>query len=60
MCKVVKIIKYLKHFAAYEISSNTSNENIEYKILPICKFVGPPVNAHKTARGLQMIQPKQY
>lgn len=56
----LKLKKYLKHFAAYEISTNTSNENIKYKMLPISKFDGPPVNAHKTALGLQLIQPKQY
>lgn len=60
LCKAVKIQKYSKLFGACEVCLNSSYEEKDFKILPITKFVGPPVNSHKTARGLQMIQPKQY
>lgn len=60
LSKLVKINKYSKHFGAYEVCLNARNEENEYKLLPISKFVGPPINSHKTARGVQMIQPIQY
>lgn len=60
LCKLVKIKQYLKHFSAYEIQLDTSYNNHDFKIVPINTFVGPPVNVHRTAQGLHMIQPKQY
>lgn len=61
ICKQAKINKFRKHFAAYEIDvSYTLSETREYKIIPISSFVGPPVNAHQTARALHLIRPKQY
>lgn len=60
MCKFVKINKYNPHFAAFEINLNTSNENLQLKMLNINCLAGPPTNAHNTARGVNMIRPKQY
>lgn len=60
ICKRFKVERYYIHFASFTIDmSNESNQN-EYNIIPIEMLCGPPINVHKTARGLNMIRPKQY
>lgn len=59
ICELVKIKAYLKHFASFEITTDTNLEPT-FKILSIALLAGPPITLHKTARGLKMIRPKQY
>lgn len=59
ICKQIKVIKYLKHFASFVVAiDNTDNEG-NFSILAIKELLGPPINVHKTARGINMIIPKQ-
>lgn len=60
ICKHVKIDKYHSHYAAYAIEVSRTSENNKYNVVSIDSLAGPPVNAHKTARGLNMFRPKQY
>lgn len=60
VCKKIKVDKYYDHYAAYAIDVNDAEEQSEYHIIQIDKLAGPPINCHKTARGLNLIRPKQY
>lgn len=57
VCKQMKIEIYYKHFASYSIDEP---DHLDYTVLPIEDLSGPPINLHKTARGLNLIRPKQY
>lgn len=59
-CHRIKVEKYHMHFAAYAIDVFDESSREECVLMPIEKFSGPPVNVHKTSRGLNMIRPKQY
>lgn len=63
ICKRVKIKEYHAHYSAYEIDDTYINETLNANNCSIWKidaFAGPPVNSHRTARGLNLIRPKQY
>lgn len=60
VCNKIKIKDYNKHFAAFEIVLNSSPDPIKISIISISALAGPPINSHLTARGSQMIRPKQF
>lgn len=60
VCNYVKVNNFNSHFAAYDITGNNKFEQNKLSIFKISSLAGPPVNSHITARGLQMIRPKQY
>lgn len=60
VCKRTKVIKFYKHFAAFAVDIDHIPETNDFHVLQIDKLAGPPVNVHKTARGLTMIRPNQY
>lgn len=60
VCKRTKVLNYHKHFAAFAVDVSDVSETDEFQVLSIDILAGPPVNVHKTARGLNMIRPNQY
>lgn len=60
ICKHAKVDQYYDHYAAYAIDVSCSSENDRYSVVSVESLAGPPVNMHKTARGLNMVRPKQY
>lgn len=61
VCKHTKILKYYNHFAAFSVDiSCIPDPNDKFSVVSLANIVGPPVNLHKTARGLNMIRPRQY
>lgn len=58
VCKRINVERYYKHYKAYVF--NDSDEQNEYVIVDIANLSGPPINFHRTARGLKMIRPKQF
>lgn len=59
LCRVVNLKKYHKHYAAFEVDRNYSN-NSAIIIIAIGDLLNSPVNFHTTIKGLYMIRPQQY
>lgn len=56
-CQHLVTNKYLEHFLAFEVDTNSL---AEFKIIEIDNLVGPPLELIKTARGKSMLKCKEY